>query len=628
MVNRKTTWIWIVPILLFIVLISSRYLNIDPIYNDEYHSLRHTGFFESRYTIAESLNSIITTSPEHAPLYFLVLNEWVRAVGIHPITARSLSILIMVLAVSAVYRFSGTLINKQAGLYSAFFISISGLGIFYAHEVRMYGMLILLVACLLTVYWKIITSQHSIPLKHGLGLFLFSVTLIYTHYFGIFILLGIGVYHLLFVTKTRQWWQVIGIELFAGLSFLPWLQVVIAGFSEAQTENIADAITQEAFELIYNVLFAQSNGLFIVVLILAIAGFGMRRTHLPQLKFGWTILCVALVTMYIISQFLPILPVRRIRYTLMLAPLLTLIWSMGLIYVSQWKRTMGGLVLGVWFGMFIIFTNSEYLGLYTNRAHFQFDEYPPYQRIQPVLASVDGQHAPVITLQPNVNVILVGEFYEKWLDRKFFDFRDDPDETEETITKLTDILDESNAFWVVNQPNQQDITTYSFYDYLDNRVQACLTILDEPDLRIVYYLKKPIPCDLVSAETPKTIDFENGMQLQNSILRATDDGNYALDMWWVQNGVPDESVGFAIQIFDADMNKIFQSDHVVQRESIASYPIELEDAIPEGDYGVFVILYSSETYDSISGRSIIDSTYNRMNQIATVQVGILSTEDS
>ncbi len=626
MVNRKTTWIWIVPILLFIVLISSRYLNIDPIYNDEYHSLRHTGFFESRYTVAESLNSVITTSPEHAPLYFLVLNEWVRAVGIHPITARSLSILIMMLAVSAVYRFSSTLINKQAGLYSAFFVGVSGLGIFYAHEVRMYGMLILLVASLLTVYWQIISNQHTIGLKHWFGLFLFSAMLIYTHYFGIFVLLGIGVYHLLFAAKTRQWWQVIGVELIAGLSFLPWIQVVIAGFSEAQTENIADATTQEAIELIYNVLFAQSNGLFFVVLILAIASFGLRRFRLPQLKYTWTILCIALATMYITSQFLPILPVRRIRYTLMLAPLLTLIWSMGLLYISQWKQVVGGLVLVGWFGMFIVFTNSDYLGLYTNRAHFQFDEYPPYQRIQPVLASINGQHAPVITLQPTVNVILVSEFYEKWLDRKFFDFRDDPDETEETIEKLTDILDDSNAFWVGYQPDKQHIEAYSFYDYLDSRVQACLTILDEPDLKIVYYLKKPIPCDLVASNTLKTIDFENGMQLQNSILRGTDNGDYALDMWWVQNGVPDESVGFAIQIFDKDMNKIYQSDHVVQRESIASYPIELDDAIPDGDYGVFVILYSSDTYDSISGRSIIDSTYNRMNQIATVQIGTLSTD--
>jgi hypothetical protein len=620
MVKSTKNWIWVVPILLFVVLVSSRFLNADLIYNDEYHSLRHTGFFESRFTVTESLNSVITTSPEHAPFYFLVLNEWVRTVGIHPITARSLSILIMVLAVTAVYRFSSTLINRQAGLTSAFFLGVSGLGIFYAHEVRMYGFLILLVSSLLTVYWQIISSQNKIRARHWMGLYLLSVMLIYTHYFGIFVLLGIGVYHLLFVAKTRRWWQVVGIELIAGVSFLPWLQVVIAGFSEAQTENIADAITQNPIELIYNILFAQSNGLFIFVLILSIASLGLRRSRLSQLKYGWTILSISLITMYITSQFLPILPVRRIRYTMMLAPLLLLIWSMGLAYVSQWKKVLGSLVLVGWFGTFIVFSNSDYLGLYTNRTHFRFDEYPPYQRIQPAIASFDGQHAPVLTLHPKVNVILIDDFYKLWMDRKFFHLRDKREA--ESVRQLADVLVESNAFWLVSQPNVQDVMAYDFYDaYLVDYAQPCLTLLDESDLKIEYYLKQPIPCELVTSVNP--IEYENGMHLQNSNLRSTDDGDYELDMWWVQNGVPDESVGFAIQIFDGEMNKIYQSDHVVQRESIASYPIELDEAVDDGKYSVFVILYSSDTYDSVSGRSATASTYERMNRIATVNIGIL-----
>ena len=622
MVTGKTYWIRIIPILLFIVLVSSLSLDVDPIYNDEFHSLRHTGFFESRFTIVESLNSVITTSPEHAPLYFLVLNEWVKAVGIHPITARSLSILIMVLAVSALYHFGSTLVNKQTGFYSAFFFGISSLGIFYAHEVRMYGFIVLVVTSLLTAYWQIVAHQQAIRRRDWLGLYLMSVILIYTHYFGIFILLGIGIYHLLFVAKTRRWWQVVGIEVLAGLSFLPWLQVVIAGFSEAQTEGIADATTQGAIELVYNILFAQSNGLFVVVLILSIISFGLWRSGLAQLKYLWTILFVALITMFITSQTLPILPVRRIRYTLLLAPLLTIIWAMGLVYLSRWKQILGVMILGAWLAMFMVFTNSEYLGLYTNRTHFRFDEYPPYQRIQPLLASFEGQHAPVITLHPSVNVILVDEFYELWLDRKFFDFRDD-DEIE-TIEKLVDILDESNAFWLAYQPNIQDVISYNFYNYLSEQVHPCLTLLDEPDLQLVYYLKQFIPCELVASETLKTIEFENGMHLQNSVLHATDEGDYALDLWWYQNSVPDESVGFAIQIFDADLNKVYQADHVVQRESIVSYSIELDDSIPSGDYGVFVILYSSDTYDSISGRSIIDSMYSRMNEIASIKIETLS----
>lgn len=619
MIKNTKPWIWIVPILLFLALVSSRYLDTSPIFNDEYHSLRHTGLFEARYTIAESLDSVVQTSPEHAPLYFLVLTGWVDAVGLHPITARSFSILIMILAVCTVYRFGSKLVNHKVGLYSAYFLGTSGLSIFYAHEVRMYGFLILLVASLLTVYWQVISTQQPIRRRHWLGLYLFSVMLIYTHYFAIFLLLGIGIHHLLFVSKTRQWWQVVGIELLAGLSFLPWLQVVIAGFAEAQTENIANATTQSAIELIYNLLFAQSNGHFVVVVILSIASFGIRRSRLSQLRYVWTILCVALIAMYITSQILPVLPVRRIRYTLILSPLLTLIWSMGLVYLSSWKKQLGGLVLVGWLVMFVVFFNSSHLGLYTNRERFRFDEYPPYHRIQPAIASFEGQHAPVITLHPSVNVFLINAFYEKWLERDFVHFRDNHES--ETVKKLGDVLDDSNAFWLVYQPHVQDVKAYDFYDtYLKEKVQACLTLVDDLDLQIVYYLKQSIPCGLVSSESLNTIEYENGMQLRNSILRSTADGNYALNMWWYQNSVADESVGFAIQIFDADMNKIYQADHVVQRESITSYDIALDADKQSGDYEVFIILYSSDTYDSISGRSAIVDEYSRMNQVATVTV--------
>jgi len=80
MVKRNTAWVWVAPILLFIMLKSSTYLNADPIYNDEYPTLCPKAFFESYDTFIEISNNLIPASPEHSSFYFLVLSAYNRRV--------------------------------------------------------------------------------------------------------------------------------------------------------------------------------------------------------------------------------------------------------------------------------------------------------------------------------------------------------------------------------------------------------------------------------------------------------------------------------------------------------------------------------------------------------------------
>ncbi len=610
-------WIWILPLLLFVAFSASQSLNDEPVYNDEYHSLRHTGLFDTRYTIQQSLDSVASTSPEHAPLYFVLLSGWVSIVGLHPTTAGFLTLLFMMLAISMVYRFGKRLVNDDVGLYAAFFLSASALSVFYAAEIRMYIPLIFIVSSLLYTYWNIVTVKRQIRPIEWISLYILSVVFIYTHYFAIFVLAAIGLYHLLFVTKTKRWLLVSGVEILAGITFLPWLPTVFAGLGEAQSENISRSVVQSFPELLFNVTFSQSNGLIIGVIILAVASLFLYQRYAKPLRFIWLIFGVSFTLMYLMTEFTPLIPVRRIRYTLMVAPMLVVIWGLGLYYLSRWRIWVYVTVLA-WIVMYPVFANSDYMGLYTNRDHFQFDQYPPYHRIQPILSEFEGQHAPVVTAHTTVPVILIDTYYQRWLDRRFFHVTEN--DTEGSIETFSRILDDSQAFWLVDQPEVKSITDYRFYsETLQDEAHPCLILADEPDLRMTYYLKQEISCDLVNPDVPFDLEFENGFELKNSIFQQIDDQNYRFDAWWVQNGVEDESVGFSLQILDGDFNKFYQLDAVVQRESIASYDIQVDD-IPVGEYGVFVILYTSDAYDTILGRSLTASEFVRMNQIATLTI--------
>jgi hypothetical protein len=596
---------------------SSQFINEEPIYNDEYHSLRHTGLFETRYTIQQSLNSVATTSPEHAPLYFLILNGWVSLVGLHPVTAAMLTLLFMMLAMSMVYRLGTTLVNAEVGVYATFFLSASAFVVFYAQEIRMYVPLIFVVAALLYHYWTIISTKRAVRWWQWVGLYGFSVVSIYMHYFTIFVLLSIGLYHLLFASKTRTWLQIAVAEVLAGVTFLPWLPTVFAGLGEAQSENISRSIVQSFPELLFNVTFSQSNGLVPLVVVLSVASLLLYRRFAKPVRFMWVMFAVTFSLIYLMTTFTPLIPVRRIRYLLMIAPLMMIIWGMGLYYLSRWRWVARALMVG-WVVMAFVFVWSDYMPLYSNRAHFRFDQYPPYHRIEPVLAEFEGQHAPVVTVHPSVPVILIDSFYQQWLDRKFFHvIESQPDDAVQTFT---DVLDDANAFWLVDQPVIQPIEDYAFYDAVfKDELHPCLTLADEADMRMTYYLKQAISCDLVTTDAPFMLEFENGMQLKNSILQQVGDGQYRFDAWWFQNGVMDESVGFSLQILDGDYNKYYQLDAVVQRQSIATYDIQLED-MPAGDYSVFVILYTSDGYDTIYGRASTASAFERMNAVATLTI--------
>lgn len=146
----------------------------------------------------------------HPPLYHYWLH-FVMYLGRGEWTMRLASVFPGVFTIWLVYLIGKTIKNESTGLWSALFLAIAPLHVYYSQELRMYSLSAmwssLLVYSLLTKQWKI----HLLAVIGG----------IFTLYLFPFMLAIEIVY--LWITKQKLWKSVLLAWIFGGLIFIFWL---------------------------------------------------------------------------------------------------------------------------------------------------------------------------------------------------------------------------------------------------------------------------------------------------------------------------------------------------------------------------------------------------------------------
>ena len=85
----------------------------------------------------------------HPPLYYALLHFWVRAFGTSDVALRSLSTVLNLLTVPVVYGIGRWTAGKRVGLLAGVLFGLTFGQLQYAHEARMYSLLVLAIACIL-----------------------------------------------------------------------------------------------------------------------------------------------------------------------------------------------------------------------------------------------------------------------------------------------------------------------------------------------------------------------------------------------------------------------------------------------------------------------------------------------
>ena len=224
-----------------------------------------------------------------APLHYLLLHFWMEVFGEGNFAARSLSGLVVLASVPAVWLAGRRIGGDWAAWTAALLVATSPFAGLYATQARMYGVLILLTA----VGYLALTSVLDRPTPARVVLLgLVSGLLMLTHYWSFYLLAAVFAVLAVSLIRSRGsrsvLWAAAGIAG-GGVLMLPWLPVFL--FQLANTGTPWGNPAEYRFLLDIGEYFADTNrarwhlaaaatpGRVLAVLLLVLAGLAALRTR-------------------------------------------------------------------------------------------------------------------------------------------------------------------------------------------------------------------------------------------------------------------------------------------------------------------------------------------------------------
>lgn len=218
----------IIPAILILlnIFIKGFFLTENSIAGDEPFSIYH-----AQMDIVSIIKQLATGN--NPPLYELILHFWIKIFGISPLSVRFPSLIFSCITVLFIYKLGKRFFSQEVAIYAGLFFIFSNYQILFAHEARVYALVGMLSVISMYHYLRIIVNHET----NSFNVIVFLATnifLIYSHYFGFFILLIQLVYILLNKELiTRYWKKSLLASLIITLFYLPNLEIIISRFLDS-----------------------------------------------------------------------------------------------------------------------------------------------------------------------------------------------------------------------------------------------------------------------------------------------------------------------------------------------------------------------------------------------------------
>lgn len=250
--TRFPIWWWLVPVLLlgFALLVDDL---INPsLWSDEGWTIAATDDTTPGEIVGDWVKPDV-----HPPLFFLGLRGWRIFTGDTIFEMRYFSVLISIVGVVLAFRLGKALFGSRAGLFAGLFYALHDLVNVFTHEVRHYPLQMALVTLAMWLYWRFFRRPTR---KNGLAFALAGAALIYTHYWGGLILIGMGLHAL--ITQWGRWTdfrRLLYGFLAIALLYLPWLPILYHQITVERPGGLPHAL--ENSNWVYRVLLYQLVGI-------------------------------------------------------------------------------------------------------------------------------------------------------------------------------------------------------------------------------------------------------------------------------------------------------------------------------------------------------------------------------
>ncbi len=347
--------------------------------------------------------------------YFSLLWAWGKLFGSSPIAARSLSVLIGLAVVAAAYVLTSRLFSEPTAIILGWMMALSPFQVHYAQEVRMYGLLTLL---LLLGALALLSAMRNGGWWRWMGFALFAAAAQYTHALAALALVPLALIPLL----LRKWKSAIAVfcsSVVALLLYLPWLLVLPSQLDRVrQSYWIAKPGIGELLRTY--VLFIGGSPippwglpvvLFTLVLLLPVTAWGLKRARQAGASGASAALGTAYMSaapvllMFAISQWQPIY-LDRAMLPASAAFLGLLAWLLAEGRLTSRIRWTAWITLGASFAVGLF-------GYYTYRGF----PYAPYQELADSLGSSPTQGEVIV--HSNKITALPSAYYAPGLDHNY-----------------------------------------------------------------------------------------------------------------------------------------------------------------------------------------------------------------
>lgn len=365
MTLTRPHWLWMIPILLLSCALGAQHLADDAIWFDEWitYFISGTGGFDApvlaNTPCAEivpngipPLDTLCLAAIDNSwpPAYFLLLKVWDFVSNGITLTDRVSALLIGMLAVAVLYRLGKRLLSPEAGLIAAVMLATNAFFVYYTHEVRGYTLYVLMPAIAGYLYWLMLDSRYYTKrwLKWG---FVTSVALtLYTHYVGIAVVMGIGLYHLLFERPRRKakdnritphrWTTILKMGINGSLFYAPWIAVLYISFlNESINKRSLDTLS-----LLQSTLYGFGNNLWWFVLPALVIAFLNWKKRAVRFLLVWAMIILGVSLLGNIAADFLFHP----RHIMGMLPALMLLLAFAILQLTKRNRYIGYGLVGIW----------------------------------------------------------------------------------------------------------------------------------------------------------------------------------------------------------------------------------------------------------------------------------------
>jgi uncharacterized membrane protein len=286
----------------------------------------------------------------HPPLYFLGLRFWTDVIGAGDAPERSFSILAALISVALLYDVARLSNGRSIAIWACILFALAQPQIQYARETRNYTWLI---ACALLAADALVRIEKFGPTRRRLAALMIGVlATLLTHYFGIGMLVGLGLYAFS-CTRGRTRQQVLAAFALAILVFaicwgpFMWQQRALASTSDQSTNFLLDKPgnhlrwTFYRLTVLPGVLLAEPRGAALYICYLGAALYvlpliALRRRPDLLIWIFWMLGVIGVIAALDFSRDTHHLGL--IRYTLLAGPAVYVLIPAIVSQLSPWLR--------------------------------------------------------------------------------------------------------------------------------------------------------------------------------------------------------------------------------------------------------------------------------------------------